>query len=40
MWTEANRGRVAEMEHKTKRYLSDLSDEGWERNAPLMPVPG
>ncbi|MGI4745986.1 MAG: transposase [Janthinobacterium lividum] len=24
----------------TKRYLSDLTDEEWERIAPLMPAPG
>ena len=25
---------------KTKRYPSDLTDEEWERIAPLMPAPG
>lgn len=25
---------------KTKRYPSDLTDEEWERMAPLMPKPG
>jgi transposase len=34
MWTEQTRGRMAK---KTKRYPSDLTDEEWERIAPLMP---
>ena len=40
MWTEASRGRIANIERKTKRYPSDLTDEEWERIAPLMPAPG
>jgi len=40
MWTEASRGRIADIERKTKRYPSDLTDEEWERIAPLMPAPG
>ena len=40
MWTEQSRGRMAEIARKTKRYPSDLTDEEWERIAPLMPRPG
>jgi len=40
MWTEQSRGRMAEIARKTKRYPSDLTDEEWERIAPLMPKPG
>jgi len=40
MWTEASRGRISRIERKTKRYPSDLTDEEWERIAPLMPRPG
>lgn len=40
MWTEASRGRIAKIERKTKRYPSDLTQEEWERIAPLMPRPG
>jgi transposase len=40
MWTERSRGRMAEITRKTKRYPSDLTDEEWERIAPLMPRPG
>jgi putative transposase len=39
MWTRENRGRMAEMARKTRRYPSDLTDEEWERIAPLMPNP-
>jgi transposase len=31
---------MAEIARKTKRYPSDLTDEEWERIAPLMPKPG
>ena len=31
---------MAEIAKKTKRYPSDLTDEEWERVAPLMPGPG
>jgi putative transposase len=37
MWTQANRGRMADIAKKTKRYPSDLTDEEWERIAPLLP---
>lgn len=40
MWTEASRGRISNIERKTKRYPSDLTDEQRERIAPLMPRPG
>jgi transposase len=30
---------MAEIEKKTKRYPSDLTDEEWERIAPLLPKP-
>src|ERR1700692_3052622 len=39
MWTPANRGRMAEIEKKTKRYPSYLTDEEWERVSPLLPTP-
>jgi transposase len=31
---------MAQIARKTKRYPSDLTDEEWERIAPLMPRPG
>lgn len=31
---------MADIARKTKRYPSDLTDEEWERMAPLMPAPG
>lgn len=31
---------MARIARKTKRYPSDLTDEEWERIAPLMPEPG
>ncbi|MBS1087273.1 IS5 family transposase [Gluconobacter sphaericus] len=37
MWTPEQRGRMADITRKTKRYPSDLTDEEWERIAPLMP---
>jgi hypothetical protein len=40
MWTEQSRGRMAKIAKKTKRCRSDLTDEEWERIAPLMPGPG
>ncbi|WP_400771213.1 IS5 family transposase [Methylosinus sporium] len=40
MWTRQQRGRMAKIAQKTKRYPSDLADEEWERIAPLMPNPG
>jgi len=30
---------MAEIARKTKRYPTDLTDEEWERVAPLMPEP-
>ena len=39
MWTEQSRGRMARLEKKSKRYPSDLTDEEWERIAPLLPKP-
>src|SRR5208283_3336563 len=39
MWTRANRGRMADIEKKTKRYPTDLTDEEWERIAPFLPSP-
>jgi transposase len=40
MWTQESRGRMAKIAKQTKRYPSDLTDEEWERIAPLMPKPG
>jgi transposase len=39
MWTKQSRGRMAQIARKTKRYPTDLTDEEWERIAPLMPKP-
>ena len=39
MWTPANRGRMASIEQKTKRYPTDLTDEEWARIAPFLPRP-
>lgn len=39
MWTQQIRGRMAQIAKKTKRYPSDLTDEEWDRIAPLMPKP-
>src|SRR5579875_1919521 len=39
MWTRQTRGRMAAIERKTKRYPTDLTDEEWDRIAPLLPVP-
>src|SRR6516164_262570 len=39
MWTRQTRGRMAAIERKTKRYPSDLTDEEWDRIAPLLPKP-
>jgi putative transposase len=39
MWTAANRGRMAEIEKKTKRYPTDLTEEEWSRVEPLLPKP-
>ena len=37
MWTPATRGRMAEIEKKTKRYPTDLTDEKWARIEPFLP---
>ncbi|WP_430765267.1 transposase, partial [Rhodothalassium salexigens] len=39
MWTPRTRGRMAEIERKTKRYPTDLTDEEWARIEPLLPGP-
>src|SRR3546814_237335 len=39
MWTRETRGRMAAIERKTKRYPTDLTDQEWERIAPLLPHP-
>lgn len=39
MWTQESRGRMAKIARKTKRYPSDLTDEEWQRIAPLLPRP-
>jgi hypothetical protein len=40
MWTEQNRGWMAKIARKTKRYPSDLTDEEWVEIAPLTPSRG
>ncbi|WP_145995992.1 transposase, partial [Acetobacter aceti] len=37
MWTPEQRGQMADITRRTKRYPSDLTDEEWEHIAPLMP---
>jgi transposase len=37
MWNPTNRGRMAGIEEKTKRYPTDLTDEEWDRMAPFLP---
>src|SRR6202040_2280883 len=37
MWTPATRGRMAEIEKKTKRYPTDLTDEEWSKIQPFLP---
>jgi putative transposase len=37
MWTAATRGRMAEIEKKTKRYPTDLTNEEWRRIQPFLP---
>ena len=39
MWTEKTRGRMAEIERKTKRYPTDLTDEEWAGIEPFLPRP-
>lgn len=38
MWTKEHRARQAAFEHR-RRYPTDLTDEEWERIAPLLPAP-
>lgn len=37
MWAPATRGRMAEIEKKTKRYPTELTDEEWARIEPFLP---
>src|ERR687896_1475068 len=39
MWNPTNRGRMADLAKKTKRYPTDLTDEEWSRIEPLLPRP-
>lgn len=39
MWTPASRGRMAEIERKTKRYPTDLTNEEWAQIEPFLPKP-
>lgn len=39
IWTEQTRGRMAEIERKTKRYPTDLTDEEWAGIEPFLPRP-
>jgi transposase len=39
MWTQASRGRMADIEKKTKRYPTDLTDAEWQRIEALLPRP-
>ena len=39
MWTEASRGRMAEIEKKSKRYPTDLTEAEWQRIEGLLPGP-
>lgn len=39
MWTKASRGRMAEIEKKTKRYPTDMTDAEWQRIEELLPRP-
>jgi putative transposase len=36
MWRAASRGRIAQIEKKTKRYPSDLADEEWSVVEPFL----
>ena len=40
MWTAANRGRMAAIEKKTRRYPTDMTDEEWSQVEPLLPKRG
>ncbi len=37
MWSPATRGQMVEIEKKTKRYPTDLTDEEWARIEPFLP---
>lgn len=37
MWTSKSRGRLSNIERKTKRYPSDLTDEEWAAIEPCLP---
>src|ERR1700677_3032860 len=37
MWTPATGGRMAEIEKKSKRYTTDLTDEEWARSQAFLP---
>ena len=37
MWTRASRGRMAGFEKRSKRYPTDLTDEGWLFIQPFLP---
>ena len=37
MWTPATLGRMAEIEQKTKRYPTDLTEEEWARIRRFLP---
>jgi putative transposase len=39
MWTRQTRGRMAEIERRTKRYPSDLTDAEWQWVEPMLPPP-
>jgi putative transposase len=39
MWTQTNRGRMADIEKKTKRYPTDLTNKEWDRITPFLPKP-
>ena len=40
MWRAEHRQRLAEIEKKTKRYPTDLTDAEWSAVQPLLPRPG
>jgi transposase len=40
MWTDGHRQRLAEIEKKTKRYPTDLTDEEWLAIEPMLPRVG
>ncbi|MEC5324904.1 IS5 family transposase [Aurantimonas sp. A3-2-R12] len=37
MWTSASRGRMADIEKRSKRYPTDLTDREWAVVAPFLP---